>query len=266
MPRVNKVKGIELVSTGFYVPDDVLTNEDLEKMVDTSDKWITERTGIKRRHILRDEDKATSYMAFKAAEEALRRGNTSPEEVDAIILGSASPDYLFPATGCIVQGMLGAKNAVAYDVEGGCTSFIYALSIATGYIQAGLANTVLVIGADTLSRITDWSDRNTCVLFGDGAGAVLLKATDNLERGPIVFDLGADGTQAGLIALPAGAAKMPASETTVRERQHFIKMKGREVFRLAVLTVERSMKKMLDEANLSTQDVKLYYYIRLTRG
>ncbi len=255
--RLRRDIGIEIVSTGMYVPEKILTNQDLEKMVDTSDKWITERTGIKRRHILDDPNLGTSFLAFKASQMALERANLNPEEIDVIILGTASPDHLFPATGCIVQDMLGAKNAFAYDIEAGCTSFIYALSIATGYIYSGIANTALVVGAEALSRFTDWTDRNTCVLFGDGAGAFLLRATEDTTKGPITFDLGSDGTAHDLITLPAGGTKLPASHETVDNRLHYIKMKGREVFKLAVLTIERSMKKMLNDAGLKPEDVDL---------
>lgn len=253
-------KGIRIVSTGMYVPEKVLTNEDLEKMVDTSDEWITERTGIKRRHIVDDPNISTSDLATRAAKMALERAKVSPEEIDLVLTGTATPDYMFPATGCIVQGNIGAKNAFAFDIEAGCSSFIYALSIATGYMKSGFIKRALVIGSDTLSRVTNWEDRNTCVLFGDGAGAFLLEVTDDTSKGPIAFDIGASGEHWELITLPAGCAKLPASEETVRKKLHYLHMKGREVFKLAVLTIEASLDRLLQKANLKPEDIKLYIF------
>ncbi len=253
--------GIRVKSVGMYVPDKILTNEDLERMVDTSDEWITERTGIKRRHIVDDPNVSTSDLAAWAAESALKRVGEDPANIDLVLVGTATPDYMFPATACITQAKIGANNAFAFDLEAGCSSFIYALSVATGYLKSGMIRKALVIGADTLSRVTNWKDRSTCILFGDGAGAFLLEADEeNTQLGPIAFDIGSDGNYAELITLPAGGAKLPASEETVKNDLHYLQMRGREVFRLAVTTIEASLERLLGKAGLKIEDISVFIF------
>ncbi len=245
--------GIRIAGIGRYVPEKVLTNHDLEQMVETSDQWIRERTGIVERHIAAPNE-STSDLAYKAALDALNRAGISPEELDMVFVASASPDMLFPATGCLVQAKLGAKNAGCFDVEAACPGFVYGLELARGFLSLPHYKKVLVIGAETLSRITDWTDRNTCVLFGDGAGAAVL-IKDDSDRGIIASYLKGNGKLGDLLYLPAGCAKMPASHETVDQRLHFIKMKGREVFKHAVVEMQTSALKALERAGLKPEDV-----------
>ncbi len=240
---------------GKYVPSRVLTNDDLSRMVDTSDEWIVTRTGIRQRHIAGEEE-TTATMAVQAAREALEGAEVSPGQIDLIVVATATPDYLFPSTACLVQDALGATHAAAFDLAAGCTGFVYALAVAAAMIEAGAIQTALVIGSETLSRITDWTDRNTCVLFGDGAGAVVLRAGPD-EGGVLAAVLGADGSGADLLMLPAGGSRMPASHHTVSERLHFIKMQGRDVFRFAVRVIPAATRDVLRRAGLSPEDITL---------
>jgi len=244
-----------VVGWGKYVPRRVLTNDDLSRMVDTSDGWIHARTGIRERHIAEDGE-TTASMATQAAQQALEVAGLSPVQLDLIVVATATPDYLFPATACLVQDALGATRAVAFDLSAGCSGFVYGLSVAAHLLSADVYQTALVIGAETLSRITDWTDRATCILFGDGAGAVVLRAGEN-EGGVLATVLGADGSGGDLLRLPAGGSRMPASHRTVAERLHFIQMKGREVFRFAVRAIPTATREVLEEAGLSLADLNL---------
>lgn len=240
----------------MYVPEKVLTNFDLEKMVDTSDAWIRERTGIRERRIAAPEE-STSDLATRAAKEALAAANLSPEEIDLIIVATASPDMLFPATACLVQANLGASRAAAFDLEAGCSGFIYGLAVGAQFIATGSCRHVLVIGAETLSRLTNWEDRSTCVLFGDGAGAAVLSPVSP-PRGILSFYLRSDGSGGELLKLPAGAARLPASRETVESRLHFIAMNGREVFKFAVRAMEEAALEALNRAGVSSQEIDCF--------
>jgi 3-oxoacyl-[acyl-carrier-protein] synthase-3 len=243
----------------MYVPEHVLTNDDLSKMVDTSDEWITTRTGVSERRIAEDGE-TTSSMAIQAAWAALKAADLRPAQLDLIVVATATPDYVFPATACLVQDALGARNAAAFDLSAGCTGFVYALGVAADMIAAndnrGGHPTALVIGAETLSRITDWTDRSSCVLFGDGAGAVVLQV-DESEGGILSTVLGADGSGSDLLYLPAGGSAEPSSHRTVSERLHYLRMRGREVFRFAVRAMPDATQQALERAALTTADVNL---------
>jgi len=239
---------------GKYLPPNVMTNKDLEKIVDTTDEWIQKRTGIKKRRIA-DEDTATSDLAIEASQEALEKANLDPEELDLIIVSTVTPDMAFPATACIVQDKIGASNAAAFDLEAGCSGFVYGLSVGAQFIESGLYDNVLVIGAETLSKITDWEDRNTCVLFGDGAGAAVLQATD--KGGFLAFDLGSDGSGANALYMEAGGSAKPASLETVKNKQHYIRMEGNPVFKFAVKTMKKASLDVLEKAELTTDDIDL---------
>ncbi|MFQ6091919.1 MAG: beta-ketoacyl-ACP synthase III [bacterium] len=247
---------VQIVSTGAAVPEKVITNFDLEKMVDTSNEWIIERTGISRRHIV-DETTATSDLAYGAAQQALEGAGVGPEEIDVIIVGTSSPDMLFPATGCLVQNLLGATRAAAFDVSAGCSGFLYALDIGRAMISTGGAETVLVIGAEILSKFVDWEDRSTCVLFGDGAGAVVLKPSA-VSRGILLTFLKSDGSLGDLLKLPGGGTRCPATHESVDAKQHCIKMAGREVFKSAVKAMGDAAVHILSEAGLSADKIDLF--------
>jgi 3-oxoacyl-[acyl-carrier-protein] synthase-3 len=243
-----------IIGLGSYTPEKVLTNRDLEKMVETSDEWIRERTGISFRRIA-DESMATSDLAAKAALEAIEMAGIGPDELDLIIGATVTPDMMFPSTACIVQHKIKASRAAAFDLSAGCTGFIYALTVAAQFVASGMYRNVLVFGAEILSKIVDWQDRNTCVLFGDGAGAAVVSV---VESGGILESvLGADGGGKDLLFIPAGGSKEPASIETVKERKHFIKMNGNEVFKFAVKIMEESTRKVLEKANLTPQEIDL---------
>jgi 3-oxoacyl-[acyl-carrier-protein] synthase-3 len=244
----------KMTGTGAYLPSRVLTNKDLESVVETSDEWIVSRTGIRERRIAAAEE-ATSDLAYRAAVDALADAGLSAEELDAIIVATITPDMAFPATACLVQARLGAKNAAAFDVGAACTGFIYALQLARQGVVAGDWEHVLVIGAECLSRIVDWTDRNTCVLFGDGAGAAVISRS--LTDGQIIsgVHLGADGNGADVLLLPAGGSRRPADTITVAERQHYVQMNGQEVYKFAVRIVEEAGGRLLDKLGLSFADV-----------
>lgn len=241
-----------IIGIGSYVPDRVLSNADLEKLVDTSDEWIKTRTGISFRRI-GPENACTSDMGAEAARRALENAKLFPEDIDLIIVASATPDMIFPSTACIIQNKIGAVNAAAFDIQAGCTGFIYALTSAVQFITAGSYKNILVIGAEMLSRITDWQDRNTCVLFGDGAGAAVISEVE--EGGILSSVLGADGKGADLLTLPAGGSKEPASPDTVANRRHYINMNGNEVFKFAVRILEEAAKKASEKAGRQVADL-----------
>jgi len=235
--------GIKIVSTGSYVPSKVLTNVDLEKMVDTSDEWITTRTGIKERRI--SEEETTSTLAVKASLRAL--GNKSSQDIDLIVVATATPDAFFPSTACKVQAELNNKKAIAFDVSAACTGFIYALYVADSIMRSKGLERALVVGAERFSKIIDWSDRTTCILFGDGAGAVLLEKEE--DEGVLGFDLGADGSYGELLYVPSVGSNV--------EYPFYVKMKGNEVFKVAVRTMVESAKRVLEKTGISSKEVKL---------
>jgi len=247
--------GVSISGTGSYLPTRILTNFDLEKMVDTSDEWIRTRTGIRERRIA-EIGQAASDLALPAAQLALERSGIGPEDLDLIIVGTATPDMVFPSTACQLQAKLGATRAGAFDLSAACTGFIYGLSAGAGLIVSGVAKNVLVVGSECLSKVTDWEDRNTCVLFGDGAGAVVLKPADG-RRELLSTSLGADGTRDDLICIPGGGSRAPASEETLRDRMHFMKLKGREVFKFAVRIFQELIHDALASCGLNKDDIAL---------
>jgi 3-oxoacyl-[acyl-carrier-protein] synthase-3 len=244
-----------IVGWGKYVPKRVLSNSALSQMVDTSDEWIQTRTGIHERHLV-EKGETTASMAIHAARQALDIAQINPIQLGLIIVATATPDYLFPSTACLVQDALGATNAAAFDLSAGCTGFIYGLSVAANSLAAGAYKTAMVIGAETLSTIIDWSDRATCVLFGDGAGAVILQAEQN-EGGVLATSLGSDGSGAKLLWLPAGGSQMPASESTLAKGLHFIHMNGREIFRFAVKVMHTATCEVIEKSGHSLSDLAL---------
>lgn len=249
------MRSVGIVGLGSYVPEKTLTNFDLEKMVDTSDEWITERTGIKQRHIAAD-DEATSDMSLKAAEKALADAGVAPEEIDLIIVATASPDHAFPSTACLIQDRIGAKNAAAFDLSAGCSGFVYSLGVASQMVKSGLYNKALIIGAETLSRIMNWKDRNTCVLFGDGAGAAVIGVVED-GFGVLGIDLGSDGSGGKYLFQPAGGSRKPASEETVANHEHTIHMNGPEVFKFAIQIMGKTAKRALAKAGMKPEEIDL---------
>lgn len=240
------------LGTGSCLPDKEVTNFDLEKIVDTSDEWIQTRTGIKSRRIA-DENTATSDLAYIAALNAMEAAGITAEQLDSIIVATITPDMSFPSTACILQDKLGAVNAHAFDVGAACSGFLYAASLAKQFVECGQAKHVLVIGAETLSKITDFTDRNTCVLFGDGAGAAIIGP---VESGGIqATDLGANGTGGKFLTLPGGGSRMPASHETVDNRLHYIKMDGSEVFKFAVRIMAKSSETVIEKAGWTLDDL-----------
>jgi 3-oxoacyl-[acyl-carrier-protein] synthase-3 len=244
----------QIAGIGSYVPDKILTNFDFEKMVDTSDEWIRTRSGIEERHVAAD-DQATSDLALIAAKRALQSARIKPKDVGAIIVATATPDMLFPSTACLVQAQIGAPRVISFDVSAGCTGFLYALAVGDSFIQNQYDN-ILVIGADTLTRITDYQDRGSCVLFGDGAGAVVLKKSEN-ENGIISSYFAADGSSWEPLYQPAGGTRIPASHDSVDQRLHYIKMQGNEVFKLAVRAMAEAATKTLKKADIYADDIDL---------
>jgi len=235
-----------ILGTGAYVPEKLLTNDDLAKIVDTTDEWIMTRTGIRVRHIAA-ENEATSDVASPAALRACEAAGISPADLDAVILGTATPDMLFPSTACIVQANIGAVRAAAFDVSAACSGFIYGMALGKGLIETDQARRVLVIGAETLSKIVDWEDRNTCVLFGDGAGAVVIGACEE-DRGILSINFGSDGRLWELLHQPAGGSRMPATVESVEKKKHKIHMTGRDVFKHAVTHMSGAGLRALEEA------------------
>ncbi|MCX5695071.1 MAG: ketoacyl-ACP synthase III [Candidatus Omnitrophica bacterium] len=248
------MKKVGIIGVGEYLPERVLTNADLEKMVDTSNEWITTRTGIKERR-LASSSEATSDLALAAAKEALSNAKLAPEDLDLIIVATITPDMPFPSVASILQNALSAKKAACFDISAACAGFVYALSIAQQFIACGTYKNALVIGAEKLSSITDWKDRNTCVLFGDGAGACVLGEVK--DGGIISTFLGCDGSSLGLLNLPAGGSRKPATQETVEQRLHYIKMNGNELFKIAVRTMTDAALTVLEKAGLKFSDIDL---------
>lgn len=240
---------------GMVVPDKVLTNDDLAQIVDTNNEWIIERTGIERRYIAGAED-SSATLGVKAAVKALAMAHLKPADVDLIICSTSSPEHIFPATACLIQDWIGATKAGAFDLSAACTGFIFALNMATQAIRTGDIDNAVVIGTETLSRITDWSDRNTCVLFGDGAGAFVLQAS-NTPGGVISSIMRSDGSGGDLLSVPAGGSANPTSQQTIDQDLHFIKMKGRDVFRFATRVMARASEEAVIKAGMKIEDIDL---------
>jgi 3-oxoacyl-[acyl-carrier-protein] synthase III len=247
--------GVKISALGCYTPPGVLTNQDLEKMVNTSDEWIMSRTGISRRHIAAPE-MATSDMAVEAARTALAERGVAGSEIECIILCTVTPDMMFPSTACLVQDQLGAAGAWGFDLVAACSGFVYGLTVGAHLVRSGSHKKVLVIGADTMSRIIDYTDRSTCVLFGDGAGAMLLEPTDS-DEGFIGFLNEIDGSGGPSLMMPAGGSRRPASAETVANREHFVKQEGQQVFKYAVRKMYESCRDLLQKHGLSAKDVKV---------
>ncbi|MBE0575004.1 MAG: ketoacyl-ACP synthase III [Desulfuromonadales bacterium] len=245
-----------ITGTGSYVPEKVLTNLDIEKFLDTSDEWIRTRTGINERHIAADGEN-TSDLATRAAERAMEMAGVSAADIDLIVVGTITGDYPWPATACIVQSNLGAINAGAFDVSAACSGFLYALSCAVDRVEAGRSKKALVIGAEALSRIVNWEDRNTCILFGDAAGAVVLEACEG-EHGVLSTHLHADGTHLELLYQPGFGTRMQPSEQALKDRNYFLHMQGNEVFKVAVRSMTDVANIALKANNMSVEDVDLF--------
>ncbi|RKY31836.1 MAG: 3-oxoacyl-ACP synthase [Candidatus Omnitrophota bacterium] len=248
------MKKVGIIGIGEYLPKKVLTNADLERMVDTSDEWITTRTGIKERRLVA-KDEATSDLAIKASEKALKDAKLKPEDLDLIIVATITPDMQFPSVACLLQSALKAKNAVSFDIAAACAGFIYALVTAQQFIAGGSYRNALVVGSEVLSSITDWQDRNTCVLFGDGAAAAVVSQVQS--GGILASHLGVDGSFEELLKIPAGGSRMPASQKTVEQRMHYIKMRGNELFKHAVNLMVEAAELALQKASLNSSDVDL---------
>jgi 3-oxoacyl-[acyl-carrier-protein] synthase III len=238
-----------IIGTGGYLPKNIVTNKDLEKIVDTTDQWIVERTGIRKRHIA-EEGEYTCDLAEKAARKAIEMAGLQPEEIDLILVATTTADQVFPSTACLLQARLGIRGPAAFDIQAVCTGFIYALSVADKFIQTGAAKKALVVGAETFSRILDWTDRNTCVLFGDGAGAVVVEASS--EPGIISTHLHADGAYENLLRVPTGVSR---GYDTLREGGAFVEMRGNEVFKVAVTTLGRIVDETLAANGMRKSDI-----------
>lgn len=247
--------GVGITGVGSFVPERIMTNSDLEKIVDTSNEWIMDRTGIEERRIAED-DISTSDIAAIAAQRAMEDAKVLPEAIDLILVATISPDYIFPSTACMVQKHIGATNAAAFDINAGCTGFIYALTTAKAFVKSGIYKKVLVVGAETLSKIVNWKDRNTCVLFGDGAGACIVEPCE-AGLGMLAEDLGSDGSKGDVLIVPAGGSRKPTSLETIEEGLNFIKMDGREVFKFAVRIMEKASNDLLRKAGLTSKDIDL---------
>lgn len=249
-----KGRTCSIASVGAYLPSRVLTNADLEKMVDTTDEWILSRTGIRERRIAAA-DEFTSDLGAKAAQRALENAGIPAEEVDLIIVATITPDMPFPSTACLIQQRLGAKRAAAFDIEAACSGFIYALEIGQQFIMSRTYDTVLVIGAEKLSSIVDWKDRNTCVLFGDGAGAAVLRNRPG-AHGLLTACMGADGGKGGLLCMPGGGSRCPATPASVDQRLHFLRMDGKETFKSAVNAMHQAAREAMQRCELDISRIK----------
>jgi 3-oxoacyl-[acyl-carrier-protein] synthase-3 len=256
-PRANhnfQGRPCSITGVGSYVPAKILTNADLEKMVETSDEWITSRTGIKERRVAAP-DEFTSDMAAKAAERAMKMAGITGEQIDLVIVATITPDMPFPATACLVQQKIGAKRAAAFDLEAACSGFIYGLEIGQQFIMSRTYETVLVVGAEKLSSIVDWTDRNTCVLFGDGAGAAILQSREN-SNGLLTAVMGADGAKADLLSMPGGGSACPATADSVAAKRHYLRMDGKETFKSAVNAMVSAAQEALRRCELDITKIK----------
>lgn len=244
--------GTRIIGTGSCLPKTVVTNDDLSKIMDTSDEWISSRTGIRERHLVKDE--TTASMSTEAARRAMENAGVTAQEIDLIIVGTVSADHVTPACACEVQAAIGAEGAVAFDINAACSGFMFALNIAHAYLQMGVYRTALIIGAETLSKIMDWSDRSTCVLFGDGAGAVVVRADD--REGLLAFDQGSDGVKGKVLACPNRSNNNPLTETS--KELKYVHMDGQEVYKFAVTQVPASLQKAIEAAGLTIEDIDYF--------
>lgn len=252
---VKPAKRIGVTGLGMYVPPRVLTNDDIAKMVDTNDEWIRSRTGIRERRIA-DPGTTTSDIAFRAGKEALKNAGLDPKKLELIIVATTTPDMLFPSASCLVQQRLGATNAVCFDLSAACSGSVFAMVTAQQYLMTGAYKNVLVIGAEVLSGFIDWTDRGTCILFGDGAGACVMQV---VKRGGILAtDMGSDGSAAGLLYMPGGGSKHPPSHASVDQRLHFLRMDGAEIFKLAVRNMSDSANRVMKRAHLKPEHVECF--------
>jgi len=251
-----ELRGAGIIGIGSFAPQKVLTNFDLERIVDTTDEWIVTRSGIRERHVV-EEGTAASDLALEASRRALESASIAPEEIDLVICATITGDMPFPATSCLIQDGIGATNAAAFDLQAGCSGWVYALATASQFVRLGTYNHALIVGVDILTSVTDWTDRSTCVLFGDAAGATVIGPTAP-GTGVLSTCLGADGSGGELLKIDAGGSRLPASEETVRNRQHYIKMEGREVFKFAVRIMDEASIKALDMCGLKPADVDLF--------
>ncbi len=255
MQKNNRIQA-KIRGTGSYLPEKILTNQDLEKMVETSDEWIVTRTGMKERRLARS-DEFTSDMGRDAALKALEASGCPASELDLILFATITPDYAFPSTACLIQKQIGAHKAAAMDIQAACTGFLYAMGIAKAFIESGIYKNILIVASEKLSSIVDYKDRNTCVLFGDGASAAVISSEG---KGLLVRDvtLGADGDQAQLLVLPGGGSRNPSSEKTVADNLHFLRMEGKEVFKHAVRRMESASKESIEKSGLSESDISWF--------
>ncbi len=252
-----KPNSIVISGTGSYVPEKVLTNDDLSKFLDTSDEWIFERSGIRRRHIAADGE-AASDMALHASRNALEMAGIDASQIDLVVLTTVNPDMAFPSTACLLQAKLGIRNNIpCFDLSAACSGFVYGVEVATRMMQSGMYKNALVVSSEKMSSIVDWQDRSTCVLFGDGAGAVVLRASDDENVGIVGTVLGADGSDTAMLCMPAGGSLLPTSAETVEKRLHFVRMDGREVFKHAVKIMQEKALEVLDRCGVSAEQVSL---------
>lgn len=253
MPKYSiLIKGI-----GAYAPERVVTNHDLSQIVDTSDEWIQTRTGIRERHIAPPEQ-ATSDIALIACQRAIENAGMKPEDIDLLIVGTISPDYICPSTACILQAKLGLRNIACLDINAACSGFIYGLNVATNMLRGGIYRTALIVGAEKMTNLVDWTDRNTCVLFGDGAGAVVLTKEVRPEIvGVLGSSLGSDGNNYELLYIPGGGTKKPFSEEVLHNREQFLKMNGKEIFKLAVKVMQQACEELLKRFNITPDQLAL---------
>lgn len=249
--------GARIMGIASAVPPRVLTNQDLEKLVDTSDEWITSRTGIKQRHVL-DPGTDCSDLVAEASKKAIERAGLDPEQIDAMIVGTATPDTVFPSTACWAQPKVGLRHIPVLDLSAACSGFLYGFQLADALITSGKAKHVLVVGAEALSRVMNWQDRNTCVLFGDGAGAAVIGPPEHEKDGLLAYSWGADGSLANLLWQPAGGTRHPATEATVAEHQHSVHMAGNEVFKHAVRAMKQAVGEVLDQAEITNGEIDLF--------
>jgi 3-oxoacyl-[acyl-carrier-protein] synthase-3 len=242
-----------ITGTGSFVPKKVMTNHDLEKLVETSDAWIVERTGIRERHIA-EKGQNTSDLAYEASKRALKAAGIGADEIDLVLVATMTPDMILPSMACVLQEKLGAKKAAAFDIYAACSGFIYGMSVADAFIRADVYKNILLVGAEVLSRYTDWTDRNTCILFGDGAGAAVIQRHSG-KRGILSAHLHSDGALGELITVPGGGTQHPASHETIEKRMHFIKMRGNETFKAAVRSLEEVVQEALDHNNVKPEEI-----------
>ena len=245
-----------ILGTGSELPNKVITNEDLENLVETTDEWITVRTGIKQRRVL-EEGKGNADMAYHASIRALEDAGLEAKDLDAIVMGTCTPDYTFPSSACVLEDMLGARKAFSFDVNAACSGFLNALAVSDSFIRTGLVQNALVVGSDALSRLLNWEDRNTCILFGDGAGAVVLGSSENGNNGILSARLRTDGSHVKTLYVPAGGSRNPTNPETVQNNEHTITMNGKEVFKVAVRSMEEISRQALKEAGVTIEEVAL---------